>query len=100
MICAWFAGCTNPVEGAIVHPILGEVPACARCAEHAEQPLVTLDEREDPLSIPCAECGAEPGEQCHPWCTGLDWIPDQDDPGDDGSAAEVTPHSPPAVTTT
>ena len=24
----------------------------------------------DPLYRPCEECGAEPGEECLPWCTG------------------------------
>ena len=24
----------------------------------------------DPIDYPCEECGAEPGEECRPWCTG------------------------------
>lgn len=24
----------------------------------------------DPLDLPCDECGAEPGEECRPTCTG------------------------------
>lgn len=90
MTCTWFTLCTNPVQGAIVHPVLGEVPACARCAERAGTLLKTLpgqEVEEDPLSIPCAECGAEVGEECRRWCTGLDWIPDQDDPDYDDSDA-------------
>lgn len=25
---------------------------------------------EDPLDLPCDDCGAAPGEECHIWCIG------------------------------
>lgn len=32
VICEWFAKCENPTLSAAVHPILGPVPCCDRCA--------------------------------------------------------------------
>lgn len=26
----------------------------------------------DPIDYPCEECGAEPGEECRPYCIGQD----------------------------
>ena len=34
--CQWFATCTNTTTSALVHPILGEVPCCTRCAMRVE----------------------------------------------------------------
>lgn len=31
-MCEYYLLCTNPAEGTVTHPILGEVPTCARCA--------------------------------------------------------------------
>lgn len=31
MRCQWFALCTNPADGVVLHPILGDVPTCVRC---------------------------------------------------------------------
>lgn len=31
-MCEWFALCTRPADGVVAHPILGDVPTCARCA--------------------------------------------------------------------
>lgn len=28
-----------------------------------------LNDEGDPLDYPCEECGAEPGEECRPYCT-------------------------------
>jgi len=33
----------------------------------------------DPYAWPCDQCGAEPGEDCRPWCTSLPHA--QDDAG-------------------
>lgn len=35
MICAWFALCDRPAVVTVEHPLLGNVPACARCARLA-----------------------------------------------------------------
>lgn len=32
-VCAWFAACTNPADGTVEHPVLGQVPTCRRCAD-------------------------------------------------------------------
>lgn len=32
-MCEWFALCTNDTEFVILHPILGWVPCCQRCAD-------------------------------------------------------------------
>lgn len=29
------------------------------------------DDEDDPIDYPCEECGAQPGEQCRPFCTAL-----------------------------
>lgn len=31
-ICEYFALCMNPSDGVVIHPILGDVPTCTRCA--------------------------------------------------------------------
>jgi hypothetical protein len=36
-VCQWFALCTNPATVIVPHPILGDVPACIRCAELSGQ---------------------------------------------------------------
>lgn len=33
--CHWFLNCTNPATTTVKHPILGDVPTCARCAARA-----------------------------------------------------------------
>lgn len=38
--CRWFAGCTNPAEGTVAHPVLGDVPTCRRCASKLDLELV------------------------------------------------------------
>lgn len=35
--CRWFLNCTNRAEGTRPHPVLGEVPICARCAAKVER---------------------------------------------------------------
>jgi hypothetical protein len=30
-VCEWFAGCGQPAELYVSHPILGQVPSCRRC---------------------------------------------------------------------
>ena len=35
-----------------------------------EQQNPELYDEGDPIDYPCEECGAEPGEECRPWCTG------------------------------
>lgn len=30
-LCQWFLRCTNLATGTLSHPILGDVPICARC---------------------------------------------------------------------
>lgn len=32
-LCKWFLTCENPATLTIPHPILGDVPACQRCAD-------------------------------------------------------------------
>jgi hypothetical protein len=32
-ICEWFALCDHPAAGVVKHPVLGDVPTCARCAQ-------------------------------------------------------------------
>ena len=34
--CEWFALCENTAATFVYHPVLGDVPTCARCAEIAE----------------------------------------------------------------
>lgn len=31
--CQWFVLCDHPAVGTVNHPILGDVPICARCAK-------------------------------------------------------------------
>lgn len=38
--CEYFALCANPADGVVRHPILGEVPACQRCAAKTGQELL------------------------------------------------------------
>lgn len=33
--CQWFALCVNDATQLVPHPILGDVPACDRCADKA-----------------------------------------------------------------
>ena len=35
-ICEWFAACGRPAVVLVPHPVLGQVPACQRCAAWAE----------------------------------------------------------------
>lgn len=37
--CRWFLRCANHAVGTITHPILGEVPCCARCQPRAGRPF-------------------------------------------------------------
>lgn len=41
-MCEYYALCTNQAEGVIEHPILGNVPACKRCADKHD---LTLKEK-------------------------------------------------------
>lgn len=31
--CQWFSACRNAAAGTVVHPVLGDVPTCGRCAD-------------------------------------------------------------------
>jgi hypothetical protein len=44
MICEWFLLCDNPADGVVVHPIIGQVPTCNRCADKHELELVKFGE--------------------------------------------------------
>lgn len=33
IICEWYAFCDHVAAGVVVHPVLGEVPCCERCAD-------------------------------------------------------------------
>jgi hypothetical protein len=35
-MCQWFLMCTNEAIATVRHPILGDVPVCARCKAFAE----------------------------------------------------------------
>lgn len=37
---------------------------------HEQQHPELYDAEGDPIDRPCEECGAEPGEECRPDCTG------------------------------
>jgi hypothetical protein len=37
MTCRWFLMCTREAVTTLPHPVLGEVPACARCAEKVQK---------------------------------------------------------------
>lgn len=43
-ICEWFALCDRPADGVVSHPILGDVPCCARCAANLNLNLITESE--------------------------------------------------------
>lgn len=32
-VCEWYAACDNPADGLALHPIIGPVPTCGRCAK-------------------------------------------------------------------
>jgi hypothetical protein len=34
MICAWHSNCRSAAAGTCLHPVLGKVAICPRCAEH------------------------------------------------------------------
>ena len=36
--CRWFLRCSNAATTTVAHPVLGNVPCCARCAARAVQP--------------------------------------------------------------
>lgn len=38
-MCEWFALCDKPAAGVVVHPVLGDVPCCTRCAEKLDLKL-------------------------------------------------------------
>src|SRR4051794_17231694 len=40
MSCQWFALCDNEAVGVVVHPVLGNVPTCQRCADKLSLTLV------------------------------------------------------------
>lgn len=37
---------------------------------HEQQHPEAYDVGDDPLALPCEECGAPEGEECRPYCTG------------------------------
>ena len=39
VLCGWYALCENPAGGVVSHPVLGDVPACRRCADKDRQEL-------------------------------------------------------------
>jgi len=41
-MCQWYALCTNPADGIVKHPILGNVPTCQRCADKHELELIPI----------------------------------------------------------
>lgn len=41
--CRWFVLCDLPADGIVIHPILGEVPTCKRCAEKLNLDLIEGD---------------------------------------------------------
>jgi hypothetical protein len=46
-MCKWYLLCTNPADGVVKHPILGNVPTCTRCAEKHDLELMVV----------CPDCG-------------------------------------------
>lgn len=49
-ICQWFLLCDNPAAGVVVHPVLGFVPTCERCADRLGLSLVR--ETDNDLTAP------------------------------------------------
>ena len=37
--CQWFLRCYNAATTTVPHPILGNVPCCAKCAAFATEPV-------------------------------------------------------------
>lgn len=48
---------------------------------HSQQHPELYDDDGDPIDYPCAECGAEPGEECRPYCIGTPGAQRRDDEG-------------------
>jgi hypothetical protein len=48
---------------------------------HSQQHPELYDDDGDPIDYPCAECGAEPGEECRPYCIGAPGAQRHDDEG-------------------
>ncbi len=38
-VCQWFALCDRPADGTVAHPVLGDTPTCARCADKLDLTL-------------------------------------------------------------
>jgi hypothetical protein len=63
-ICQWFTKCGRPATGVTSHPILGEVPTCARCRLFATEPVATRPRTKQELfeaAFPPDEDGRRPG---------------------------------------
>lgn len=45
LLCEWYPGCDNYADGAVAHPILGNVPTCERCAAKHSMTLVPFGEQ-------------------------------------------------------
>lgn len=48
MICQWFLLCTNPADGVVPHPVLGDVPCCLRCARKYDLPIILTEPELEP----------------------------------------------------